>query len=1021
MAADGQVVFEITGDNRGVKQSLQDTTSAIESESKKWDKAVDNSAANFTKSMTKALDINRLKDWGLKAGKMLLDFGKDAIQAASDLEEVQNVVDVTFGDGAAAIERWAKNAGQQFGLTETQAKKFTSTLGAMMKSAGLTGPEIVGMSTDLAGLAADMASFYNLDFETAFQKIRAGISGETEPLRALGINMSVANLEAFALSQGINKTFNEMSQAEQTMLRYQYLMQATADAQGDFARTSDGYANAVRQLQTNVDSLKTNLGTVLLPIINNAVSWINALIDELTPEERPDTVLDDIAEIDLDTAKKMAEIEATVDKANALISVLDEIQTDVDELAGVEIGDWSGALSTLEKIGALDLSDAGTGIDDLAAALNGNDPNTDRAQAWQILLDALSSDVEGLSKLTGMSAEETSAWLEELAEGANALDPDSAEGWDALFGRLMEGLPGLTESDLGGVFGQLAGETDTAETYLKALGYDTDTITDKQKAWLEVCRRLVETIPGLSSIIDTETGAIEGGIGALHDYVASWRDEQEKLAAWKAYYAKENALAEAKAAKYSYEVEYLGAQQAVERTLAGLDKYGGLESVQKRVKFNEQHGVWMVKGGATEENKEMLAAYLEYREAVEDAEKAGKDYNEQINANAKAEQKLADEKAGLIAKYGEEEEAAEGAADATADWTQEMKDGAAGAIEAVTDALEAVQEYYDTIRQETEKSLETVAGGFNNIQTPAQKARAEVEDLTKEFEELNKAGKDTSGVDKQIKAYNDSIPTIQNMTASLDSQLEYLKNYQKYLDMARERGVSEDILASLSDGSMESYDYLEALATGEGDIDELNAKWQAVADERERLAGSLTDTRLGADEEFQALVDAANAALEGLDAYGTAENAMQNTVQGIADGMAAAIPEVQTQVDKLNEVLSGLNTPLLKWLGPRFNFNFDVDGSHANGLDYVPFNNYLAQLHEGESVLTAEEAKVWREFKYGSARVANTIDYDALGGTMRENVKAGGNVYLDGRAVGRVISEQQGNSLRALERSGWQG
>ena len=118
----------------------------------------------------------------MKVGKALLDFGKDAIQAASDLEEVQNVVDVTFGDDAAKIEKWAKAAGTQFGLTETQAKKFTSTLGAMMKSAGLAGPEIVDMSTDLAGLAADMASFYNLDFDTAFQKIRSGISGETEPL-----------------------------------------------------------------------------------------------------------------------------------------------------------------------------------------------------------------------------------------------------------------------------------------------------------------------------------------------------------------------------------------------------------------------------------------------------------------------------------------------------------------------------------------------------------------------------------------------------------------------------------------------------------------------------------------------------------------------------------------------------------------------------------------------------------------------------------------------------------------------
>ena len=190
----------------------------------------------------------------VKVGKALLDIGKDAIAAASDLQEVQNVVDATFGSNANKIDTWAKNAGTQFGLTETQAKKFSSTMGAMLKSSGVAGDKIVDVSTDLAGLAADMASFYNLDFDTAFQKIRSGISGETEPLKQLGINMSVANLEAYALTQGITKAFDKMSQSEQTALRYQYIMQATADAQGDFARTSDSFANSQRRMATGFDT-----------------------------------------------------------------------------------------------------------------------------------------------------------------------------------------------------------------------------------------------------------------------------------------------------------------------------------------------------------------------------------------------------------------------------------------------------------------------------------------------------------------------------------------------------------------------------------------------------------------------------------------------------------------------------------------------------------------------------------------------------------------------------------------------
>lgn len=190
MANDGQIVFEVTADGKHAIADIKDITKAIQTETGKWDNAAKESANNISDSFSGMLKKLVAGFSAVKIGKALLDLGKDALEAASALEEVQNVVDVTFGSDAGKIDQWAKNAGTQFGLTETQAKKFTSTLGAMMKSAGMSGSEITEMSTDLAGLAADMASFYNLDFETAFQKIRSGISGETEPLKQLGINMS---------------------------------------------------------------------------------------------------------------------------------------------------------------------------------------------------------------------------------------------------------------------------------------------------------------------------------------------------------------------------------------------------------------------------------------------------------------------------------------------------------------------------------------------------------------------------------------------------------------------------------------------------------------------------------------------------------------------------------------------------------------------------------------------------------------------------------------------------------------
>ena len=139
-------------------------------------------------------------------------------------------------------------------------------MGAMLKSMGLSDDAVLDMSTSMTGRAGDFASFYNLPIEEAFQKIRSGISGETEPLKELGINMSVANLEAYALSQGIDKSYNSMTQAEQATLRYNFLMAASANAQGDAARTNGTLAGQLRKAQLEVQNLSGAIGMSLLPM-----------------------------------------------------------------------------------------------------------------------------------------------------------------------------------------------------------------------------------------------------------------------------------------------------------------------------------------------------------------------------------------------------------------------------------------------------------------------------------------------------------------------------------------------------------------------------------------------------------------------------------------------------------------------------------------------------------------------------------------------------------------------------------
>ena len=355
--ADGQIVFQITGDNTNLKRSLEDTTKQIDKESQKWDRSVDDSSGNISESLTGAFETVVKSAAFVKIAQMLAQFAGESIELASDLEEVQNVVDVTFGtEGAGKVEKWAKEASKQFGLTELQAKRYASTLGAMMKSNGMTEDEILTLSTDLAGLAADMASFYNMDFDTAFGKIQSGLAGMSMPLRQIGIDMTETAVSAYAMAQGYEKSFNEMSTAEQTLLRYKYLMSVTADAQGDFARTADSYANSQRRMQTGFDTLKAKLGESLLPIATAVSNAINDLLDILLYEP-PETVFD-IAE------ESMTEAASKATQAQGILGYMDKLYEKYGD-AATNTEEWATALEKLKEV----MPEVNQFIDDETGAL----------------------------------------------------------------------------------------------------------------------------------------------------------------------------------------------------------------------------------------------------------------------------------------------------------------------------------------------------------------------------------------------------------------------------------------------------------------------------------------------------------------------------------------------------------------------------------------------------------------------------------------------------------------------------
>ena len=155
--------------------------------------------------------------------KALANFSKECLELGSDLQEVQNVVDVTFGSMSEKVNKFAQDAAASYGLSETMAKKYTGTFGAMSKAFGFTEQEAYDMSTTLTGLAGDVASFYNLSQDEAYTKLKSVFTGETESLKDLGVVMTQAALDQYALSNGFGKTTSAMSEQEKVALRYAFV------------------------------------------------------------------------------------------------------------------------------------------------------------------------------------------------------------------------------------------------------------------------------------------------------------------------------------------------------------------------------------------------------------------------------------------------------------------------------------------------------------------------------------------------------------------------------------------------------------------------------------------------------------------------------------------------------------------------------------------------------------------------------------------------------------------------------
>lgn len=262
MAADGSVIIDTRMDTSGVQNGV----SAIKQ--------------SFNGLGSAVKKIGLLIGGAFAVGK-LVQFGKECVELGSDLAEVQNVVDVTFTTMSDKVNEFAKNAMTSAGLSETMAKRYVGTFGAMSKSFGFSEQQAYDMSTALTQLTGDVASFYNISQDLAYIKLKSVFTGETETLKDLGVVMTQSALDQYALANGYGKTTSAMTEQEKVALRLAFVQKQLSAASGDFIRTSGSWANQVRVMQLQLQSLKATVGQGLINIFTPVLKVINILLGKL--------------------------------------------------------------------------------------------------------------------------------------------------------------------------------------------------------------------------------------------------------------------------------------------------------------------------------------------------------------------------------------------------------------------------------------------------------------------------------------------------------------------------------------------------------------------------------------------------------------------------------------------------------------------------------------------------------------------------------------------------------------------
>lgn len=345
---------------------------------------------------------------GAVALRGFVNFAGDAIEAASDLEESTSKAQVVFGSFFSDIEDFAATAPQALGLANAEAIEFAGTFGNLFTALGLTQQAAADLAPDIVQLGADLASFNNIDVTEALEKLRAGLVGEAEPLRTLGVNLNAAAVEAKAMELGLTDATGAVDEAAKVQARYAIILEQTVNAQGDFARTADGIANRQRTLAAQFTELQAAVGEALLPafeaILEVAPEIVAAIEQGLVP-----------AFAGLAASVEGFDASGFVENISGLPSAIGSVFTQIG--AGTQT--VGNAVQVFASLARLDFTDVGDQFQQLGDDIQRFREAPVANQAIQNLITTLSRGAEPAAALEAV--------LKELGGSVSALDPETFE------------------------------------------------------------------------------------------------------------------------------------------------------------------------------------------------------------------------------------------------------------------------------------------------------------------------------------------------------------------------------------------------------------------------------------------------------------------------------------------------------------------------------------------------------------------------------------------------------------------